>query len=639
MESFRGFVQSWFGRLFLGGVLVVFVVTMFWTGAPTGSQGELVKVNGERIYKSELDQAVDAVMARFGDQLDRRMLEKLVSREAVLEDLIRQRAMIDAARDMGVIADPRAVHDTIQSIPAFQDEQGQFSQARFQQAILSNGFANAAGFRARVEQEIIAEQVKGAFSDSAFATRPALELLTRIGEQKRDLAWLVLSPADFTARVTIADAEVQARYDANPAGYMTEETFAVDYLEVKQEDYAANQQVDEAAVRSQYDALVQKANENAERRVAHILVASAGRSEADAKARADEILARLAKGETFAKLAAEYSDDKGSAASGGDLGYLGRDVLDPALTQALATLNVNDVSGAVKSPDGLHILKLLDINQVQVPSYESSRAEITASLKREQAKARYEEVVAELGALTYESDNLQDPAAKLGLKVQGTGPFGRNGGPGIAANRKVLEEILAPEVLEEGRNSGVIDVSEGHAVVVRLKEHHPAERRPFAEVSSQVRAELVREKAVALARDKAAGLKAALAGGQAIDDIAKTEKLAVQRAPAAQRAAQAVPREILQAAFSARRPAAGGVTAETVSLADGSQALLAVSNVIDGTLLGVTDAELLARRMQLAEEFGRYDYNRFVDSALASADIERAAADTGTAPVPAPLTN
>lgn len=628
MESFRKFWQSTFGKSLLILVLFLFVVTMFWTGSPpVGAQGELARVNETRIYKQDVDQAFEATASRFGGQIDRRTLEKLISRDELLKDLIRQHATLDAARGMGVIADPKSVQDMIRTIPAFQDESGQFSQTRFQQVIINNGFSSPAAFLDRVERELISEQLRGALTDSAFATRQEMELLTRMGEQKRDLAWVLLAPAAFTGGLAVTDGEIKAHYDANTAGYMTTETLAIEYVELKLETFAADQQVSEEALQARYDELVKKANETAERRVAHIVVSTAARSETDATARANEVLARLAAGESFAKLAAEYSDDKGSAANGGDLGFIGNDVLEPALSSAVAALKVGDVSAAVKGADGLHVLKMLEISKVQVPSLASSRDELVDGLKRELAKAKYEDMVAELGSQTYESDNLQDPAKELGLTVQSTGLFGRNGGPGIFAMPKVMEEILAPEVMEEGRNSGVIDVADGHAMVVRLKEHHPSVRRPLAEVATQVRAEVLHAKAVDLAAEKAKTITAGVVAGRSFDEVAKEQGAMVLRQAGVQRATQGIPQEVLRAAFGIPQPAAGATATDAVAMADGTQAVVAVSNVVDGTLLGISDAELLNLRGQLAAEFGRLDYARFVESAVAAADVETASPD------------
>lgn len=628
MESFRNFWQSTTGKILLGVVLFLFVVTMFWTGAPpAGSRGELATVNETGIFKQDVDRAFDALAARFGGQIDRRTLENLISREKLLNDLISQQAAVDAASAMKLVASRAMVQETIRTIPAFQDERGQFSETRFRQVLVANDIPDPAKFLARVERELLSSQMQGALVDSAFATRQDLELLTRISEQKRDLAWVELLPATFLPGLAVTDLELQAHYDGNLAGYMTEETFGIDYLEVKLADFTGDVEVAESDIKAKYDALAAQAEQNADRRVAHILVSTASRSAEEAKARADEVLAKLAAGESFPKLAGEYSDDPGSAAKGGDLGFLAADALEPELAKAVARLKVGDVSSAVSSAAGLHLLKVLEINKVQVPTLAASRDEIVAGLRREMARSKYEEAVQELGSVSYESDNLQAPAEKLKLKVQSTGLFVRKGGAGIVGNAKVLAEALAPEVLEEGRNSGVIDIDADHAVVIHLREHHPAVRRPLSEVSSLVRAEVLQAKAAALAADKAKVVQAALATGRKLADVATEQGLAIRQQAGRKRSDQEVAGEILAAAFKVKAPAAGAVVADAVTLPGGGRAVFEVSNVVDGSLLGASEEQVMMRRAQLGADLGRLDYARFVAAAVEVADIERAPTD------------
>lgn len=629
MESFRNFVKGWPGRVFLGIVVFVFVVFAFAPQfSPPGAQGEVAEVNGKRISEQELDQAVESVMNRYGDQVDRKMLEQLVKRDDVLESLIRQRVSVDTARELGFTAHPELVQESITSIPAFMGDDGKFSQEKFQQLILANGFANSAAFRTRVEEELLMQQFTGALRDSAFATRQDLELLTRIAEQKRDVSWVLLSAPAFMGAVSATDEEVRARYDGNPAGYMTEEQFTVEYVEVKVDTYAADVKVDEAAVTAKYDELANAARQNAERRIAHILVGKQGRDDAAARQRAGEVLDKLTAGSSFAELAAQYSDDTGSAQQGGDLGYVGRGVLDPALDAALATLKVNDVSAPVATADGLHILKVLEVRQVEVPPLATARADIVRGLQREEAMRQYQDAVDQAGSLAYEAEGLQDIAQKLGVSIQKSAPFGRSGGQGIAANPKVLAAVLSPEVLEDGRNSAVIDIAEGHGVVVRLVEHRKPERRPFEEVAALVRQEVLREKAGAVAREKAEALRAAVAGGQALDAAAQPLGLPVQQVAAAQRNTRALPPEVVKAVFRARRPAEGAVTVDKVSTPNG-EAVFTIGNVVDGNLLGAAPDEVAGRRGQLATEFGRADFSRLIEQATVVADVTRfrAAAD------------
>jgi len=82
--------------------------------------------------------------------------------------------------------------------------------------------------------------------------------------------------------------------------------------------------------------------------------------EADAKARkkAEELLKRLKAGESFEELAKKYSEDYGSAAQGGDLGWFGRGQMVKPFEEAAFRLKKGELSGVVKSNFGYHLIKV-----------------------------------------------------------------------------------------------------------------------------------------------------------------------------------------------------------------------------------------------------------------------------------------
>ncbi len=85
-------------------------------------------------------------------------------------------------------------------------------------------------------------------------------------------------------------------------------------------------------------------------RCAHILV--------EKMSTAQEVLDKLNRGESFAKLAAEYSLD-GNRKQGGDLGFFGHGVMVREFEQATFALQVGQVSGLVRTQFGYHIIKRL----------------------------------------------------------------------------------------------------------------------------------------------------------------------------------------------------------------------------------------------------------------------------------------
>ncbi len=86
-------------------------------------------------------------------------------------------------------------------------------------------------------------------------------------------------------------------------------------------------------------------------RCAHILV--------EKESVAKELLERLRKGESFAKLAEQYSID-GSRRRGGDLGFFGRGVMVKSFEDAAFALQKGEISGLVKTQFGYHIIKRLE---------------------------------------------------------------------------------------------------------------------------------------------------------------------------------------------------------------------------------------------------------------------------------------
>ncbi len=85
--------------------------------------------------------------------------------------------------------------------------------------------------------------------------------------------------------------------------------------------------------------------------------AGVARSKADAKTRADEVAAKAKAGEDFTALVKTYSDDPESLSRLGSLGKFNRDKLDKAFSDAAFGLRVGEVSGAVETPFGFHVIK------------------------------------------------------------------------------------------------------------------------------------------------------------------------------------------------------------------------------------------------------------------------------------------
>ncbi len=134
-----------------------------------------------------------------------------------------------------------------------------------------------------------------------------------------------------------------------------------------------------------------------------------------AKAKAEEILEQLRKGEDFAKLAGEYSEDPGSRTKGGDLGYFARGAMVKPFEDAAFAMKPGETSGVVETSFGYHIIKVEDIKEAQTKPFAEIKTKLTEQLtnemKKEKGIAFLDKALKEAGSEIYE-DTIVGPAAE-----------------------------------------------------------------------------------------------------------------------------------------------------------------------------------------------------------------------------------
>ena len=137
-------------------------------------------------------------------------------------------------------------------------------------------------------------------------------------------------------------------------------------------------------VSDHYDSLVKELKGQKEISTSHILV--------EDEAKAKEIKKKLDKGETFADLASKFSKDEGSKVRGGDIGYTMRGSLVPEYEATAFAMKKDEVSAPVKSQFGWHIIKLVDIRDVKIPSKQEAELGIRQKLQMEAIQKYVEEL-------------------------------------------------------------------------------------------------------------------------------------------------------------------------------------------------------------------------------------------------------
>ena len=621
LQNIRDNSQGWIAKTIIG----IIVVLMAFTGieaifqATTNSQNAAT-VNGEDISQNELSQAVDMqrrqLMQQLGKDFDASLLDEKMLHESALKGLIDRKLLLQGADEAKFAFSEGALDQVILLTPEFQVD-GKFSSERFDQVIRQLGYSRMQ-FRQMLAQEMLIGQLRAGVAGSGFVTDAEVLAFARLEKQTRDFATLNVK-AD-PAAVKLTDDEVKAYYDEHVKEFMTPDQVVIDYLELKKASFFDQVTVKDEDLQAAYQKEI--ANLSEQRRAAHILIEVNDKTtEAQAKAKIEEVQARLAKGEKFEALAKEFSQDPGSANNGGDLGYAGPGVYDPAFEKSLYSLAKDQVSEPVRTDFGFHLIKLLGVEAPEVPSLASLKDKLTRDLKAAQVEQRFVEATKQLEDSAFEASDLAQPAADLKLTVHTSKPFGREGGEGIAANRAVVTAAFSTEVLDESANSTAIELDPDTVIVLRAKEHLKPAQLPLESVSAAIRAQLTKEHASAAAKTKAETLIADLRDGKAPLDKA-VDGQDWKTTEAATRGQEGVEPAVLQALFRMPKPAAKDKpTFTSVTLPDGSLMIVRLNGVNEAA--APTDEEKVQYRRFLASREGQQDFAAYRKQLESQADIKK----------------
>ncbi len=187
-------------------------------------------------------------------------------------------------------------------------------------------------------------------------------------------------------------------------------------------------------------------------------------------------------GEDFAAVAAELSEDPGSAVQGGALGLVGKNIFDPAFEEALWRLEeVGNVSEPVLSSFGYHLIQLNEIVIPEYPTFAAKNDELIAAVRSIKADELFADRALELERAAYEERfSLAATAEALGLKLQSVTQLtlGSPTDDAVVSREDVQTALFRDDVLA-GTNSEAIAISDTEVVIVRVETQYPPELMPL----------------------------------------------------------------------------------------------------------------------------------------------------------------
>ncbi len=618
----------------MAGAIIV-VLTLFGFGATNifmGSGPNIATVGdyevSEMVLERETERERRKLLFQVDEDFDPNSIDRLQLRSYALEQLIAKEVLFQTAENLNIQASQNFVNQRLLDNPAYQ-KAGRFDEPTYRQQIQMLGYTPIQ-FVEDYGRSISAELLRTSVIDSSFISDWEVEETLKILAQRRDIAFLALTRDKFREGVEVSESEIADRYAEEQNLYMTEAMLDLEYvtLSVKGLMNAPSISVSEEDIVDAWKENLEIALENAQRESSHILIAiSEDRSETDAADLAKSVYEQLSDGGDFGALASEFSDDAGSARTGGSLGLAGKGIFAPEFETTLWNMDkAGDIAAPVKTDFGYHIIRLDRVQKVNYPDLAEVRDELDSGLRMDAAREIFQEKSLDLERFSYdERYALVDTADQIGAIVVSAENISKSdqGSHGDwLSDAEVLEGIFGDDV-PLGENGPLIEFSDERAIVTRVRDIKDPELISLEDVAELIEATLIEEKTdMAIAKAKVSAMQK-LEDGVSVSDIADEYGLRWSSHELIGRTeGQEIPQEVLDLAFELPRPEELEKSYGGVSIVDG-EAIVTVTHVQNGDINILSDEEIASVRAGLKSRNDRVSMNSFFVAAHAEVGVQR----------------
>ncbi len=629
LQSIRDRAQGVLAWIIVGLIAIPFALWGIHEYLRPTYKDIVAEVNGVELsrneFKSNVHQRQRQLQAMFKNNIDLSFMKERLEQET-LNQMIENEVLIQTAVKAGLRIGDVWLAQSIHAFPSFQED-GRFSQTRYEMSLKNLGMSPVA-FEQEHRRELLTEQIQKGITQSAFLTPTEQQRQARLEKQQRFLSYLTIPVTRFIETVKVSDEEVQTHYKEHSAEYMTPERVSIEYVELNQKDVKTDQALDEKTLRDYYHEHIATYTTPPRWHARHILVEVKGGASAEevttAEKKALELADKIRSGQTFEAIAKEFSDDKGSAPAGGDLGWFGPGGMVKPFEDTVKTLPIGTLSPPVKTQFGFHLIELLESEAEKVKSFDEVRTEIADIVQKEQTELAFDQQVEQFANLAFEHpESLEVITESLNVEKKTTELFSRDATQPkdpILSHRKIVETAFSDWVLKEKLNSELIDIGDQRVIVLRIKDHELPQPKPLETVKDDIVSTLKLRKAEEEVKTLGKTLLSQLKESTDPMTLVKTHELTWLPAQWVKREESHFSQpDVLKEAFKMGHPPENKALYQGIELKNGDYAvvaLLAVKNDPDET--PSTEKEKTAN--QLA--WGESDFNYLVTSLKTQAKIE-----------------
>jgi peptidyl-prolyl cis-trans isomerase D len=514
-------------RILFGVIIGMLALSMLLYLVPQGpssteSAGDVVaRIGDQTVTLADINNQLNEIRQRNNIP---RQLEGFYAQQ-LLKQLVFQKEMEYEAKRLGITVSDKERADRIRQIlpTAYNgdtfigiDAYANQVQQRFQMSVPV--------FEELIRSSLVEEKFRKLLTDGVSVSPAEIQEEFRFENEKIKLDYVFIKPEDLADKITLDEAEIKSYYEQNKGKYLIPEKRVVRYALLDLGQIRQNTPVTDDELKAVYQQNIQQYEVPNRVHAEHILFTTVGKTDAEVaeiRKKADEVDAQAKKkGADFEDLAKKYSEDPGSKAKGGDLGWIIQGQTVPEFEKAAFGLPKGEVSDLIKTQYGFHIIKVLDKETAHTKPFEEVKDSIRAPLLLQKVDQQAATIADKMSSQIRQSNKvtLDDLAQQYHLSISETRP--------VTPSDPVLELGNSQDVkdqivrLRQGELSLPIRTDRGY-VVLSLKQVLPAHAGTLEEVRDKIIADIKQQKSNELAHTKADDLVKRVKAGEKFDAAAK----------------------------------------------------------------------------------------------------------------------
>ncbi len=545
--------NSGMAKVFLWGILIAFIATIFYSWGAGGEFGGANKtvatVNGMEIKANEFERAYGNIINFYRDQFrgqfSQEMAAKLKLKENALDALIQNRLVILEAEKLNLLVSDQELAESISKQPQFQKD-NKFSSSLYQNYLRFSRISTK-NFEDSQRKNLLREKLEGVIKASTQITETEIQEAYKKENEKIKFKYIGFSKDYFKPANRPSDEEIQKYFESHKSQFEVPEQIQVQYVKLTPKMTEGTIEIYEEDVKDYYDTNEAKYFIKKQYKASHILIKSdtslpfgedlseeekerlLNDADEKTKIKADEILKQIKEGADFAEMAKKHSADTASGNNGGSLGQFSQGLMIPEFEAALDLLKPGELGGPVKTMFGFHIIRLEEMKEEHSKPLTEVQEEIKKILKKDKARKRIRRIAKKIRKAAGVGNDLTQAVLEYKAETQTTGFISRktHNVPEIGNEPEFFNTAfsLSGEQLSEPINTP--DASYLLKITARKDPYIPEVNEVLSEVTQAVAEE--KNKSATENQFKALGKR--LKSEKNLEQLAKGLKMDVEETP------------------------------------------------------------------------------------------------------------